>query len=224
MSDDEDDEGEAAIGAEHFFPARMSLSALREAARSCRGCPLYRDATQTVFGSGASSSRVVLVGEQPGNEEDLRGAPFVGPAGRILDEALEAAGIRRDEVYVTNVVKHFKWERRGKRRLHKKPTAREIGACRPWLEQEIALIRPEVVVCLGATAAQALLGRGFRVSRERGQPIPSELAPHVLATIHPSAVLRRPTSEERHRELAALTADLRVVAELLRGGKAHAHG
>lgn len=212
MGEDDDDD---AAGAERFFPERRSLSALREAARSCCGCGLWRDATQTVFGGGPASARVVMVGEQPGDEEDRAGQPFVGPAGRLLDRALEAAGIRRDEVYVTNVVKHFKWEPRGKRRLHRRPSAREIGACLPWTREEIALIRPRVVVCLGATAAQALLGSGFRVSRQRGQPVESALAPHVLATVHPSAVLRQPTAEDRRRALDSLVADLRVVAELL---------
>jgi uracil-DNA glycosylase family protein len=193
------------------------MTSLRAAARGCRGCPLYRNATQTVFGKGRLSARVVLVGEQPGNDEDLEGEPFVGPAGRVLDEALEAAGIARADAYVTNVVKHFKWTPAGKRRLHKKPSAREIGACRPWLDQEIALIKPEVLVCLGATAAQALLGRQFRVSVQRGRAVATELAPHALATIHPSAVLRQQTPEDRRREMARFTADLEVAANLLNG-------
>ncbi|HEY8375300.1 MAG TPA: UdgX family uracil-DNA binding protein [Nannocystis sp.] len=212
----EDDGDDETIGAEHFLPARRSLEALREAARGCRGCGLYRRATQTVFGSGSRAARIVMIGEQPGDEEDRRGAPFVGPAGRMLDAALAAAGIARDEVYVTNVVKHFKWEPRGPRRLHKKPNAREIRACMPWLEQEIAAIRPLVVVCLGATAAQALLGPGFRVSRQRGQVIAREFAPHVVATIHPAAILRQPTDEDRRREQAKFVADLKIVAGLLR--------
>jgi DNA polymerase len=190
---------------------------LRKAAVDCRGCPLYRRATQTVFGAGRVGARVVLVGEQPGNEEDLRGKPFVGPAGRLLDRALEAAGIARADAYVTNVVKHFKWTPAGPRRLHKKPSAREIEACRPWLENELAVIKPAVLVCLGATAAQALLGRQFRVSVERGRILETPLAGHAVATIHPSAVLRQQTSEDRAREMARLTADLEVVAGLLNG-------
>jgi len=195
------------------------MTSLRTAARECHGCPLYRHATQTVFGKGKLSARVMLVGEQPGNDEDLEGAPFVGPAGRILDKALDAAGIARADAYVTNVVKHFKWTPAGKRRLHKKPSAREIEACRPWLDQEIALVKPEVLVCLGATAAQALLGRDFRVSVQRGQEVATSLAPHALATIHPSAVLRQQSPQDRERELARLTADLEVAASLLKNGK-----
>lgn len=215
MHDDEDDE--VTGSARDFLPDRLSLPALQTAARGCHGCPLYRDATQTVFGAGPSNARLILVGEQPGNDEDLAGAPFVGPAGRVLDKALAAAGIARADTYVTNVVKHFKWERRGGRRLHKKPGVREIGACLPWLEQEIELIRPEVLVCLGATAAQALLGRSFRVTQQRGQLLPGSRVPHVLATVHPSAILRRPSAEERRAEMALFTADLAVVAELLHG-------
>src|SRR5947209_15774968 len=159
------------LSALQFLPTRVSLPALREAARNCQGCPLYQNATQTVFGQGRRSARVFLVGEQPGNDEDLQGKPFVGPAGRILDEALAAASIDRADAYVTNVVKHFKWEAKGKRRMHKKPSAREIGACLPWLEKEIELIKPEILVCLGATAAQTLLGRDFKVTVQRGQVI-----------------------------------------------------
>jgi uracil-DNA glycosylase len=191
------------------------MSALREAARSCQGCPLYKNATQTVFGEGRRSARIILVGEQPGNEEDLQGKPFVGPAGRILDQGLEAAGIDRADTYVTNAVKHFKWEPQGKRRLHKKPSAREVAACWPWLEQEIELIEPEVLVCLGATAAQALLGRQFRVTVDRGRPIPTELANHAVATVHPSSILRQRTDEDRHREMKRFISDLKVVAALL---------
>jgi DNA polymerase len=172
-------------------------------------------ATQTVFGAGKRSARVVLVGEQPGNEEDLRGAPFVGPAGKLLDRALEEAGVNRDEAYVTNVVKHFKWERRGKARIHKKPNAEEMRACRPWLNAELDVLRPKVLVCLGATAAQALLGRQFRVTTQRGQVLRTELAEHTVATVHPSSVLRQQTSEERETALRELIADLRVVARLL---------
>jgi DNA polymerase len=193
------------------------MTSLREAARDCRGCPLFRNATQTVFGKGRVSARIVLVGEQPGNEEDLRGEPFVGPAGRILDDALAVAGIARADAYVTNVVKHFKWTPAGKRRLHKKPSAREVTACRPWLEQELELIRPDVLVCLGATAAQALLGREFRVTVQRGKLVDTALAPKALATIHPSAVLRQQTPQDRAREMSRFAADLEVAARLLNG-------
>jgi len=198
-----------------FLPERLSLTALRKAADGCEGCPLYLRATQTVFGQGKRDARVMLVGEQPGDREDLQGAPFVGPAGRVLDEALEEAGIARDDAYVTNVVKHFKWIAAHRRRMHKKPNAREIGACRPWLEKELEVIKPEVLVCLGATAAQALLGRSFRVTRERGKLVPSILAPHAIATVHPSSILRQQTSEDRRREMKRFTDDLRVVARLL---------
>lgn len=193
------------------------MASLREAAGQCRGCPLYKNATQTVFGSGPLSARVVLVGEQPGNDEDLQGKPFVGPAGRILNQALEAAGIARTDAYVTNVVKHFKWTPVGPRRLHKKPSAREIGACLPWLEKELELVKPDVLVCLGATAAQALLGRQFRVSTQRGRVVSTPLAPHAVATIHPSSILRQQSAEDRRREMAHFTADLEVVAGLLNG-------
>ena len=205
------------ISALQFLPERISLPALRKAVQDCRGCPLFKHATQAVFGKGRRSARLVLVGEQPGNEEDLQGAPFVGPAGRILDEALAAAGIERSETYLTNVVKHFKWEPKGTRRLHKKPNTREIAACLPWLDKELELIRPKVLVCLGATAAQALLGRDFRVSIQRGRIIATTLAEHAVATVHPSAILRQPTGEERRRELERFTADLEVVAGLLNG-------
>jgi DNA polymerase len=192
------------------------MSSLRAAASACKGCPLYRNATQTVFGEGKRSARLVLVGEQPGHEEDLAGHPFVGPAGRILDEALGAVGIDRDDTYVTNVVKHFKWVPKGKRRLHAKSGAREIGACLPWLEKEIELVRPRLVVCLGATAAQALLGSKFRVSVQRGQLVSAPLAEHALATVHPSSILRQRTSEDRHRERERFTADLEVAATFLK--------
>jgi uracil-DNA glycosylase family protein len=205
------------VSAAEFLPSRITLRSLRDASAGCRGCPLYRHATQTVFGAGRANARVMLVGEQPGKDEDLRGKPFVGPAGRLLDEALEAAGIARADAYVTNVVKHFKWTPAGPRRLHKKPSAREIGACLPWLESELAVIRPEVLVCLGATAAQALLGRQFRVSVERGRIVDTPLAPHAVATIHPSAVLRQQSAEDRRREMAHFTADLEVAAGLLNG-------
>jgi DNA polymerase len=201
-----------------FLPARRSLSSLREAARGCTACPLHLDGTQTVFGEGSRSAELVLVGEQPGDREDLEGRPFVGPAGRLLDESLFEAGIDRRAVYLTNVVKHFKWEARGKRRIHQRPAASEIAACRPWLEAELAVVRPSALVCLGATAAQALLGRQFRVSRERGRLLDSPLAALTLATVHPSSVLRAPDDQARRRERAAFVADLRVVAEALAAG------
>jgi uracil-DNA glycosylase family protein len=206
-----------ATSAVQFLPVRLSLTCLREAARGCQGCPLFQNATQTVFGQGRRTARVFLVGEQPGNEEDLQGKPFVGPAGRLLDQGLESAGIDRGDAYVTNVVKHFKWVAKGKRRMHKKPSAREIAACLPWLEKEIELIKPEVLVCLGATAAQTLLGRDFRVSVQRGHVVESSFSKHALATVHPSSILRQPTSEDRHREMARFVADLKVVAGLLNG-------
>jgi uracil-DNA glycosylase len=181
----------------------------------CRACPLWERATQTVFGEGAAPAPVMLVGEQPGDQEDLQGRPFVGPAGRLLDEALEAAGIERDAAYVTNVVKHFKWTARGKRRIHAKPSWAEVAACRPWLDAELELVRPRVLVCLGATAAQALLGRAFRVTKERGTWVESDLAEHVTATIHPSAILRQRDDESRHAELQAFVQDLRLVAGVL---------
>jgi DNA polymerase len=203
--------------AAQFFPDVQTLASLKEAAAGCRGCDLYLGGTQTVFGAGKRGARVVLVGEQPGNEEDLKGKPFVGPAGKLLDRVLEDAGIDRDEAYVTNVVKHFKWERRGKNRIHKKPNAAEIRACLPWLRAELEQVRPRVLVCLGATAAQALLGRDFRVTAQRGQVLHSDLAEYVVATVHPSSILRQQTSDDRERELHALIADLRVVAGLLSG-------
>src|SRR5438309_7103766 len=198
------------LSAVPFLPARLTLASLREAARECQGCPLFQNATQTVFGQGRRDARIFLVGEQPGNDEDRQGKPFVGPAGRILDEALAVASIDRADAYVTNVVKHFKWEAKGKRRMHKKPSAREIAACLPWLEKEIELIKPEILVCLGATAAQTLLGRDFKVSVQRGQIIPSRFAKHALATVHPSSILRQPTSEDRHREMDRFVEDLKV--------------
>jgi DNA polymerase len=197
-------------------PETRSLRALRQAARDCRACPLWQSGTQTVFGEGERRARLMLVGEQPGNEEDLSGHPFVGPAGRLLDSALERAGIERADAYVTNVVKHFKWTPKGKRRLHQKPNAREIGACIPWLEREIELIRPVVLVCLGSTAAQAILGRTFRVTQQRGQVVVSRFAAQTVATVHPSSILRAPTSADRARDLALFVADLNVVAKLVR--------
>jgi uracil-DNA glycosylase family protein len=201
--------------AEDFFPERKSLKAFREAAADCQGCELWKRGTQTVFGEGARRAEVLFVGEQPGNEEDLSGKPFVGPAGRLLDDALTEAGIERPQTYVTNVVKHFKWEPRGKRRIHKKPNAGEIAACRPWLEAEIDLIKPKIIVCLGATAAQALLGPKFRVSKQRGQFIESTLAPYILATVHPSSILRVPDDETRHVERRRFINDLKKVAHVL---------
>ena len=200
--------------AAEYLPQRLSLTSLRKATAECKACPLWRTATQTVFGEGSKRSDLMLVGEQPGDREDLAGRPFVGPAGRLLDEALEEAGIDRTRAYLTNVVKHFKWQARGKRRIHAKPAWSEIAACRPWLDAELALVQPNVLLCLGATAAQALLGRNFRVTRERGRPVDSDLAPHVLATIHPSAILRA-DKENREREWAAFVDDLKVVASLL---------
>jgi uracil-DNA glycosylase len=202
-------------GAETFLPDRRGLPALRRAAAGCRGCPLYREATQTVFGEGLVGARVMLVGEMPGNDEDLQGRPFVGPAGRILDDALEEAGIDRGDAYVTNVVKHFKWEPRGRRRLHRTPNAREVKACLPWLDAEIDRIRPRVLVALGATAARTLFGAGFRVTRQRGEFVPSDLADWATATIHPSAILRRPSSEERRAEMGRLVEDLGRIADIL---------
>jgi uracil-DNA glycosylase family protein len=198
-----------------LVPDRPTLASLREAAAGCRACPLWKTGTQTVFGEGARKSEVMLVGEQPGDKEDLAGQPFVGPAGRLLDEALDAAGIDRRLAYVTNVVKHFKWQARGKRRIHQKPSWGEIAACRPWLDAELAVVAPTVLVLLGATAAQALLGRDFRVTRQRGEPVPTMLAPYAVATVHPSSILRADPAD-RDAEHAAFVDDLRVVAKLLR--------
>ena len=198
-----------------FVPPKPTLRNAREAAKGCTGCDLYRRATQTVFGEGPSDAAVVFVGEQPGDAEDVAGKPFVGPAGRVFDRALEAVGIARDRVYVTNVVKHFKWEPRGKRRIHSKPRISEIRACRPWLETELAVIKPRAIVCLGATAAQALLGPTFKVSTGRGKFLDSPLAPLVMATVHPSSVLRAQTDEERQRAMEEFVADLRVLAKRL---------
>jgi uracil-DNA glycosylase len=197
-----------------LVPPRPSLTKLRAAAAGCKACPLWKSGTQTVFGEGSPKAEVMFVGEQPGDQEDRAGKPFVGPAGRLLDEALGEAGIDRSLTYVTNVVKHFKWEARGKRRIHQKPNWSEIAACRPWLEAELAVVKPRVLVCLGATAAQALLGRQFRVTRERGEPVDSDLAPVVLATVHPSSILRA-DEEDREAELAAFVSDLKVVASHL---------
>ncbi len=203
-------------GAAALIPARISWKSLHDAAAGCRACDLWERGTQTVFGEGTAPARVMLVGEQPGNEEDLDGHPFVGPAGRVLDKGLEAAGIPRKEAYVTNVVKHFKWEPRGKRRIHAKPNSVEIAACVPWLEAELALVKPEVLVCLGATAAQALLGRKFRVTADRGKFVESALARYVTATVHPSSILRAADDESRHREMERFVADLKIVAKVLK--------
>ena len=190
------------------IPPKPTLDKLRDAAADCKACDLWKSGTQTVFGAGGRKSRILFIGEQPGNEEDLSGLPFVGPAGKLLDRALERAGVERGAAYVTNVVKHFKWEPRGKKRIHKKPNSIEIAACRPWLDAEIAVVKPEIIVCLGSTAAQALLGRTFRVTRQRGEifTLPSGL--RVMATIHPSSILRAPDDETRHREFEAFVADL----------------
>jgi uracil-DNA glycosylase len=193
----------------------MTLDELRAEAAGCRACPLWQTGTQTVFGEGAGDAQVMFVGEQPGDQEDVQGRPFVGPAGRLLDDALEQAGVDRSTAYVTNAVKHFKWEARGKRRIHQKPTWSEQMACRPWLEQELEAIAPKILVCLGATAAQSLLGKQFRVTKERGKWLQSDLAEYVTATIHPSAILRQRDDESRHREMAAFVQDLRLVAGVL---------
>lgn len=201
-------------GADDWKPAPVpetsSLSTLARAAKSCTACHLYKRATQTVFGEGPKGATFMLLGEQPGDQEDLAGKPFVGPAGKLLDRALEEAGINRGDIYVTNTVKHFKWEPRGKRRIHQKPNSREIAVCRPWLEAELRLVRAELLICLGATAAQSIFGPAFRVTRERGKVLKSALAPRVLATVHPSALLRQPDEESREREYAQFVADLRA--------------
>jgi len=201
-------------GAASLIPPRPTLPKLREAAAGCKACPLWETGTQTVFGEGSPDAQVIFVGEQPGDQEDLAGKPFVGPAGQLLDKALVEAGIDRDETYVTNAVKHFKWKARGKRRIHQKPNWSEIAACHPWLEAEIAVVRPRVLVCLGATAAQALLGRQFRVSRQRGELVDSPLAEYVTATVHPSSILRGEPSE-REAEFQAFVGDLKKVAKLV---------
>jgi uracil-DNA glycosylase len=206
----------SAGSAAELLPERRSLRSLRHAAADCQACPLWRDATQTVFGEGSASADVMFVGEQPGDREDIEGAPFVGPAGRILDQALEDAGIDRGDVYVTNVVKHFKWRQgRGKRRLHQRPNAEEIGACRPWLEAELEAVRPKILVCLGATAAKALLGSGFRVTKERGKFVDSGLAPRATATVHPSSILRIDDDAERRVAREELTRDLAAIGREL---------
>jgi len=198
------------------MPKHILLPALREAAARCRGCPLYRGGTQTVFGEGPAKAHLMLVGEQPGDQEDKAGRPFVGPAGKLLDQVLDEVGIPRDDVYVTNVVKHFKWEPRGTRRIHSKPNAREMAACKPWLSAELEVVKPQMVVCLGASAAQWLLGKDFRITRERGKVIEhTQYAPWVMATYHPSAILRMPDDESRHKARKAFVADFRIVAHQL---------
>ena len=200
-----------------LVPPRPTLVSLRAAAAECKACDLWKRGTQTVFGEGARRAAAMLVGEQPGDEEDLSGRPFVGPAGRLLDKALDEAGIERSRTYVTNVVKHFKWEPRGKRRIHAKPDALEIFACLPWLEAELAVVRPQLVVCLGATAAQTFLGKKFKVTQERGKILASPLAPRVLATVHPSSILRAPDDETRRLEMRRFIDDLRKAAEAIAG-------
>lgn len=206
------------VTAAAFVPGQPTLPRLRRAAAECQGCDLWKHATQTVFGEGREHAPVMLVGEQPGDREDRAGRPFVGPAGRILDEALGRIGLDRTQVYVTNIVKHFRWEAaaRGKKRIHKKPRASQINACRPWFEAELAVVRPQVVVCLGATAAQALLGARFSVLRDRGKLLPFSPAPWILATVHPSSILRAPDSESRHAEMKKFVQDLRRIMSLVR--------
>ncbi len=205
----------AGPSAEPFVPDRPTLPKLRSAAATCKGCELWKSGTQTVFGEGTTRAELMLVGEQPGDKEDLAGEPFVGPAGRLLDKALEAAEIDRRKVYVTNIVKHFKWEARGKRRIHKKPNLTEVSACKPWLEAEMKVVKPKVVVALGATAAQGLLGKDFRVTKQRGEPVESDGAGIVVATIHPSAILRARDDVERRNEMDGFIADLKVAAKEL---------
>jgi len=204
--------------ASELITPHATLDDLKVAARSCRACDLWKLGTQTVFGEGSAKARIMLIGEQPGDQEDRMGRPFVGPAGRLLDLALTAAGIDRSEVYVTNVVKHFKWSpaERGKRRIHKKPRYSEIRACRPWLDAELKIVKPRVLVCLGASSAQSLLGRDFRVTQRRGQFVDSTLAPYVMATVHPSSILRAQDEDSRHVQMEAFISDLKKVAELLR--------
>jgi uracil-DNA glycosylase family protein len=201
--------------AAEFIPTKPTLPRLREAAQGCRGCDLYEGATQTVFGEGLKKAKVMFVGEQPGDREDVEGKPFVGPAGRMFDKALVEAGIDRTEVYVTNVVKHFKYTMRGKRRIHQRPDAEQIAACRPWLEAELAQVKPQVLVCLGATAAKALLGPRFKVTQQRGELVDSELAPHATGTVHPSSILRAPDDEARRRAYRDFVEDMRAIAAAL---------
>ena len=198
-----------------LIPKSLSLPSLKTAAADCRACDLWEKGTQTVFGEGRLQAKLMFIGEQPGNEEDLTGKPFVGPAGRLFDEALAEAGIDRQQAYVTNVVKHFKWEPRGKRRIHKKPNSLEIAACHPWLEAEVALIKPEIIVALGATAAQTLLGSKFRVTKQRGEFLESTLAAYVMATVHPSSILRAPDDETRRLEYRSFVADLKKLSRVI---------
>jgi len=220
MAGERQKRAEASDGADRtaapFVPNSTSIRTLTQAAQDCRGCDLYKHATQVVFGEGAKASQVMFIGEQPGDQEDKQGHPFVGPAGTLLDKALAEAGIPRTDVYVTNAVKHFKWEPRGKRRIHTKPRWSEIKACRPWLEAELRALKPAVIVCLGSTAAQSVFGSTFKLMQQRGQALASALAPQVVATIHPSAVLRAPDSEGRRAAYEMLVADLKVVAKLLK--------
>jgi uracil-DNA glycosylase len=209
----------ANTSAADFLPERRTISSLRKAAQECRGCALYQNATQTVFGAGPARARLLLIGEQPGDQEDLQGLPFVGPAGKLLAEALEAAAVDHDDVYVTNAVKHFKWTPRGKRRLHAKPSSREIAACRPWLEAEIEALGPRVIVCLGATAAQSLLGPSFRITRQRGEILASDWAPALVATYHPSAILRAPDPAEREALRSLFAGDLKLAGKELQNGR-----
>lgn len=202
--------------AANFLPARRDLKSLRAAAAHCEGCPLFTNATQTVFGEGNVHAAVLLVGEQPGDREDQEGHPFVGPAGQLLDRCLTEAGIARDDVYITNAVKHFKWEPRGKRRIHKKPSAREVAACRPWLYAEMAAVEPQLIICLGATAAQSLLGASFRVTRDRGKVIDVAGSVPAIATVHPSSILRAPDEAAREEARAGFITDLRTAAAYLR--------
>jgi uracil-DNA glycosylase family protein len=208
-------QGELFDSAAPLVPERPTLSKLRDAAADCKACDLWRTGTQTVFGEGAVASEVMFVGEQPGDQEDLQGRPFVGPAGRLLDEAMVEAGIDRTKAYVTNAVKHFKWEPRGKRRIHQKPNWAEMAACRPWLDAELATVKPRVLVALGSTAAQALFGKQFRVTKQRGVPLDSDLAPVAMATVHPSSILRAPDERARSEAYADFVTDLRTVAEHL---------
>ena len=209
------DRNNAHASAEALIPGQMTIESLREAAAECKACDLWEKATQTVFGEGKPSSKVMMVGEQPGDREDIEGRPFVGPAGRILDEALEAADISRANVYLTNAVKHFRWERRGKRRLARKPSQVHVRACRPWLQAEIAVIRPGLVVLLGATAAQSVMGSDFKVTQRRGEVLPSPLGVPVMATVHPSSILRSPDGEARKEAMSGLITDLRKAARHL---------
>ena len=202
--------------AQPFLPARLNLTSLRAAAEHCRGCELYKNATQTVFGAGPRHASLMFVGEIPGNDEDLAGKPFVGPAGRLLDDAMKESAIARKTAYVTNAVKHFRWEPRGKRRLHKKPSHRQIEACKPWLQAEILVVKPTLIVCLGATAAQSLLGRSFRLTQRRGEFVPNQWDTSVMATYHPSAILRSPDKSDRDRKRREFVADLSHAAEQLK--------